>query len=299
MIGLSQTELNVYKHTLYSHFPDLHIETIDFLGEGDRSRALLVNGEWVFKFAKNQEGSEDLQKEAKILPFLSRHLTLKIPEIQWSTCQKNGLWVIGYPKVPGQIVGDALSHLDQRKIAKSLAQFLDELSTFPIEQARSLGVPENDFQKDFHHTFEVVRHTIFPLIDQPLRDQLTSLFNHYLNEAGYFEYQPTLIHADLSPNHYLYEDKAGELTGIIDFGDLHIGDPDFEYTYILEDGGEAFARQVMELRAEKEIDFLLKKVRIFVVFTHVATILEGLRLRDESMIDEGIATLRGSLDSFL
>ena len=295
-------EIKWLQQTIQKQFPHWNIDSFQTLGEGWMSKTFLVNEEWVFRFAKHQEASVDLGKEIRILPDLAAHLTLAIPQFEFTGRQANGLMYVVYKKVPGTLLDETkwstLTVADRENVAKGLAGFLDELSSFPLETARTHHIPENDFQSDFRRTFQSVEETVFPLIDSSLRDQLTALFDHYLNEASYFAYQPTLIHADLSPDHYLYEETTGGLTGIIDFGDLQIGDPDFEYTTILEDGGEAFARQVMVLRGEKDIENLLKKIRIFVAFSHVATILECVKQGDKLRMQEGIEALKENLYSF-
>lgn len=298
---MTDKELNFYKQTIHSEFPGIKVKSMGFLGEGWMSKAMLVNDEWVFRFAKNEEASKDLEKEVKILPYLSKIITLAIPEFEYVGEQENGLLFVGYKKIPGEILDqktwDIAPNKDREKMAQQLAHFIKELSDLPLEIARNCKVPENDFQKDFKKTFKKVQASIFPLLDESLRHYLTSNFETYLRNSSYFDYQPTLIHADLSPNHYLWDKHTGQLTGIIDFGDLSIGDPDFEYTYPLEDGGEFFARRVMAFREEKDIENLLKKVRIFVVFTHVATILEGLKKTNKTMIEEGIEALKANCHS--
>ncbi|MFC6847283.1 phosphotransferase [Streptomyces caelestis] len=48
-----------------------------------------------------------------------------------------------------------------------------------------------------------------------------------------------LVHGDLGPGHLLAQD--GALTGVIDFGDAHIGDPAVDLAWALNGTSPAFA----------------------------------------------------------
>jgi len=260
------------------------------------SKAVLVNDEWVFRFPKNREGADDLAKEIQILPHLSKYITLAIPQFEYVGKQKNGLPFVGYKKLPGEIVGeDAVPLLPnevRNMIARQIATFIDQLSAFPVGQARELGVPERDLRQDFLEAFEEAKQQAYPLIGPDMQMYISSRFEAYLGNRDYFHYEAALIHADLSPDHYLMDPAGRMLTGIIDFGDISISDPDYEYLYILEDCGEDFARQVMESRGQAEIDKRLEKVKYFVTFDQVATILEGVNRGNQNWIGEGIEAIR-------
>jgi aminoglycoside phosphotransferase (APT) family kinase protein len=45
------------------------------------------------------------------------------------------------------------------------------------------------------------------------------------------DFEPSLVHADLTPPHLLVHD--GVLAGVIDWGDMRVGDPALDYSYLL------------------------------------------------------------------
>ncbi|MBP1934279.1 hypothetical protein [Ammoniphilus resinae] len=91
--------------------------------------------------------------------------------------------------------------------------------------------------------------------------------------------------------------KERNLTGIIDFGDLQITDPGYEYTYIFEDCGEEIAYYVMQLRGVDDIERKLKKVSFFVTADHLATVLEGIERNDQTLINEDIKSIRLEMEN--
>ena len=58
-------------------------------------------------------------------------------------------------------------------------------------------------------------------------------------------FRPALLHGDLSPGHVLYDPRAGLLTGVIDFGDVMIGDPAWDLVFIYEDYGLDFLARLL------------------------------------------------------
>lgn len=291
-----QNEIAELKKTIRENFPDFTVYDAVPLGEGWMSRTILVNNEWVFRFPKQKDGADDLEKEIKILPHLKNHITLAIPQFEYIGKQKNGLCFVGYKALPGEILGEdvilSLPEDEKETIAAQLAQFITELSGFPAKQAVEYGVLENDFYKDYTDTFDEVKKIIFPLIADDMKRYISSRYEMYLGCSDNFQYTSALIHADLSPDHYLTSPFERKLTGIIDFGDIEIGDPDYEFLYILEDCGEKFTRRVIELRGLDKVEKRMAKISNFVTFDHIGTILEGVARSNKNWIDNGIKAIR-------
>ena len=91
-------EIKWLQQTIQKQFPHWNIDSFQTLGEGWMSKTFLVNEEWVFRFAKHQEASVDLGKEIRILPDLAAHLTLAIPQFEFTGRQANGLMYVVYKK---------------------------------------------------------------------------------------------------------------------------------------------------------------------------------------------------------
>ncbi|MEZ4763391.1 MAG: phosphotransferase [Calditrichia bacterium] len=56
-----------------------------------------------------------------------------------------------------------------------------------------------------------------------------------------------MLHCDIAPGHLFFDPKSGHLTGVIDFGDIAIGNPARDFIYIYEDFGESILRLVPTL----------------------------------------------------
>ncbi|MDN4074970.1 phosphotransferase family protein [Fictibacillus terranigra] len=293
---IENAEFDWVKKTIMRNFEHLKINHIAPLGEGWRSRAFLINHELVFRFPKEKEGAIDTAKEIKALPNLKKHISLNIPEFIYCGKQANGFPFVGYKLLPGEPMDEQLFHSlpseTKNKIAEQIAEFMDQISSFCVDQAREYNIRIKSFYQHYLETFREVKKKAFTRIDQEMKTYLSFRFETYLESKNHFSYTPKLLHADLSLDHLLFDQKRQELTGIIDFGDMKMGDPDYEYLYLLEECGEAFTKKVMEVRKEENVQQRLEKLSFFLTADNVLLLLEGLKRNNREIVNKAIEIIQ-------
>nr|AMP56969.1 APH [uncultured bacterium] len=291
------------KLLLQTNFQELVIDSLHTLGEGWMSRAFLVNNQIVFRLPKNHEGALDTKKEINILPTLINTLSLEIPDFLYIGEQENGFPFVGYNILSGEPLDEQLFLALPREIknflARQLAQFMNEINSYDVPTAKSFSVPEKNFRQHYQAVFQEAKVKLFPLLDNEEQEEIIRQFEQYLGKQANFSYTPKLTHSDISLNHLMYDSKNEKLTGIIDFGDLQIGDPDFEYIYLLEECGEDLVVQIMENRQVENISHTLEKIHFFTHTDNVIQFLEGLKRNDKAMMDEALFHLKAHLKNAL
>ncbi len=90
-----------------------------------------------------------------------------------------------------------------------------------------------------------VESTVIPVLTGDERDWVECQFRDFLAKSARFAYAPVLCHGDLCSDHILFDHAGTGLAGIIDFGDVTIGDPAGEFTW-RADYGESFFEQVLQ-----------------------------------------------------
>src|SRR5688500_12231295 len=65
---------------LSASLPGFEVRSVEYLGEGDFTQALLVNGEQVVRIPKHEEAAVSLDREARFLPQIAALLPLAIPQ---------------------------------------------------------------------------------------------------------------------------------------------------------------------------------------------------------------------------
>jgi len=211
-------------------FPDLAPAHVAAFGVGFDNTAYLVNDEWVFRFPRRAIAVPWIEREAKILPAIAPRLPLAIPVPEKaSTGDERFPWPFaGYRRIAGTTACRAALDDDARaRLAAPLGRFLAALHRIPEDEARSLGAGDDEMRRtDVAYRSGKVRRDIVDLVDRSIlsADVVHGLLA-VIEDASLAAPHPTaLVHGDLYVRHLLVVD-ADALAGVIDWGDVHVGDP--------------------------------------------------------------------------
>lgn len=262
--------------------PELAEGRLSVLGAGMDSLAVLVeagDGRWVVRLPKGEDAVEGIAREARLLPELAGRVRLPIPRFAFTAANPLGPGeCCVYPAVPGESLSDdewvARGLLGSDAVARAVAEFLDSVHGFPVRRAVELGVEEVDFRKDFAADLELVRAQVIPLLPEREGRRLAEIWEEYLAEDANFEYEPALIHADVSLDHLLVTGES--ISGVIDFGDVQVGDPDYDLCYLWSDAGAVFVERV---RAAQGLGFdarLRAKLDFWACADHAVDVLHAI-----------------------
>lgn len=210
-----------------AQFPALAPARLTPLGEGWDNTAFLVDDQLVFRFPRRGFAVSLIEAEIRILPRLAPQLSLPIPSPAFiGRPQHPYPWPFaGYPLLPGHTACSlALSDEQRMALAVPLGRFLAELHAFPTARARALGTAGDAFGKlDLPRLLPALEARLarlqhdLPAQVAAARRLVTTFPLDYSARAD------TLVHGDLYARHILVDD-AGSLAGVIDWGDIHIGD---------------------------------------------------------------------------
>ncbi|MDP8923957.1 MAG: phosphotransferase [Chloroflexota bacterium] len=261
-------------------FPELVVREVAFLGAGVDSAAYLVDGAWVFRFPKRGEVSRALAREIAVLPKLVGRLPVATPRFSYVGHQaETGLLFAGYPLIPGEPLTPelfhALTHMDQERVLETLAEFLRGVHHFPVAEATEAGVEALSTRDWVDSCWSAGRADALRLLPPSDRRVVTRLVGRFLADDRNFASTPCLLYADFAPEHVLYDRAARGIGGIIDWGDLAIGDPDYDLLYLYQDYGDAFVRRLLAYYPHTDPTRLITKLRIFNACDYVRDVLAG------------------------
>ncbi len=214
-------------------FPELGDAPVRALAQG-WSHWTFAHGERVFRFPRTAADARLLSREIGLLPTLAPHLPAPVPVPRWVGSWR-GRPFAGYPAIAGEALRrGTLFGPNGATVARELGAFLSALHDFPPEQAaRTLDAPLPETLPEPHDWLESIRMRVFPRLSATLRVAVDSGFQRYARAR--LATPPRLIHNDLGFVHIL--ERAGHLTGVIDFTDADFGDPAADFAGILADGG--------------------------------------------------------------
>jgi aminoglycoside 2''-phosphotransferase len=287
------TDIDSFALDILQVAPELRGASFATLGEGMDNRALLVAGELVFRFPKHAESAGRLQREIALLPKLAPRLDLTIPRIEYVGQQAStGYPFTGHRLIRGTPLPGDLTGLTRERAIRDIAGLLTALRAIPVAEARSWGVVDDDPRPGYTEDLELARSQVYPLVEPSVRDYIERLFDTYLSDDALLDYEPALLHADLAPDHFRYSPEAARITGVIDWGDASIGDPDYELSYLYRAGGARFVEEVVRHGPRRDLAKLERKLRFFAGHDTIDTLLTGLERGDSPLATAGVARLR-------
>ena len=289
------------KKLIEDQFPTLSPVTIKDLGSGWDNTAYCVNDAYVFRFPRRKEAVALMDSEYGVLPTLAELLPLVIPDPKfYGKPTEDFKWpFIGYLMLPGKTACSTdLSDKERIRSTKTIAEFLSALHSFDTNKASQLGAGPDVFKRlkcckysrKMIARFEKIKKLGY--IDN---------FHPYLDQAGIYseiEYNgpEILVHGDLYARHLLV-DEQNNISGVIDWGDMHIGIPasDFSiaHSFLPSQSHDTFRNTYGEID-----ESTWKLARLAAIHSMSHTITYGHDIKDDNLIREslvGLKYLKGSL----
>lgn len=210
--------------------PELGAENAEEYGSGWDNFAVKVSsqrGAFVFRFPRREVALEFLHQETRLLPALSAHLSVPVPQpLGWVCAPEVFEWPFaGYPLLPGTTADRLRCDSEARlRLAAPLGRVLGELHAL---DPRSFHVAPDAIRRlDLRYRIGFIeerwpRFCQLELADEALlRRVVRELPDPDRWRAG----AGSVVHGDLYARHLLLDDDR-RLCGVIDWGDVHAGDP--------------------------------------------------------------------------
>lgn len=283
-----------------AQFPRLAPARAAFLDEGWDSEVYLVNEEWILRFPKRAEVLRSQGVERALLPRLARILPVPIPEpsLLGESCAEFPFPFLGYRRLPG-VPAHAVApeRVDEAGCARRVAALLSRLHAFPVAEAREAGaptLPPRDpavlFAKyaglwaESSHVAPAAlaaRTAAFLAGPAPERDEIPLV----------------AVHADVTYDHLLLSPDGSDVTGLIDWGDLSVGDPAWDFSGLLAWFGEGFLSHVFDAYEGSVDARLVARTRRSAAFAAISSVWWGVRGARPRDVAAGLRGLDLSLPS--
>lgn len=219
--------------------PDIPLDAVRVVTEGFDSDALIVDDAWVFRFPRRQDVAAQLAVEQALLPALAAHVPIAIPRFEIQVpATDDSFPFVGYRLLPGTQLRAAylagLAAPRRAAIAAQLGAFLSALHSFPVEQARSLAPSiEVTEREPIEQEAAAVEDELFPLLTPAEQRWAQSLYSA-ASDPAIWRWTPVVTHNDLSADHILVDQQTQRLSGIIDWGDMALGDPANDFAALVD-----------------------------------------------------------------
>lgn len=275
---------------LENQFPELTPLKLVSLGKGWDNAAYFVNETWVFRFPQRKSAVKLIVTESRVLPRIAAQLPLPIPvpeligtpsdDYPWPFAGHRYLW--------GRTacVAEASAACRLRS-APELGGFLRTLHGIPTDTATARHAERDGLGRlDPKGKGDGVMERLSALKGKGFVDDLAP-WAAIVERACSVELQPKecLVHGDLYARHLLLNESE-ELSGVIDWGDVHRGHPAVDlaiaWSFLPADARPAFRRAYGPI---DESGWIMARYRALHTASHL--ILYGLDTSDQSLVTEG------------
>lgn len=211
-------------------FPEIEVARLERLGSGWESEAWLADGQLVIRFNLTPLGPSQILKEARVLPALAPGLPVAVPQPRYVATDETGkeLSFSAYDYIAGEPLNSQISGTIAERLAKEVAGFLTALHAFDLDEARRLLGDYDPVAGSPWLLRDSWRVEIFPIFEAEERVAIEDRWDHFMAGMDPPD-ELALIHADLGPEHVLVDAETGALNGVIDWGDVTIGDPALDF----------------------------------------------------------------------
>ena len=266
---MSERELK-YVNYLKDKYPQLEILKIEYnFLDGKHSDVVFVNDKYVFKFAKYDWSVGFLENEVNVINFIKRYITMPLPKVE---SLDKGIakfsYIIGQPLYRNNLL--LLDSRVQESIAEKIGTFLSQLHSIPLrgEDIKNISKCTNILSReDWLLKYEEFQKKVFRYCDSYSREYFSSIFKPLLEKERFLAFQPALIHGDLMPYHFIFNNQANKINSVIDYGLSGIGDPAYDVGIILDNFGETFVKRIGKYY--KNISAYIDRARFYASVTNL------------------------------
>lgn len=277
-------------------FPQLSSMPIKLIGCGWDNMVFRVGDDFVFRFPRRNVAVELIKKEGMLLPMLAAFLTIPYPKpvFYGEPTTDYPFSFLGYTYLPGTFP-KGLTDEQRASSAVALATFLKSLHAFPPQRAR-----ENGIEQDHRNLLDIAKRkakiqTFLSTLAVHISGEDRDAIANYLGQVVIDRISPreVLLHGDLHVKNMLV-DEAGQISGIIDWGDLNVGHPGADlnvvYSFLPPHARQSFFQVYGEVDEETKI-----LARMMAVYIPMLLWMQAIDHKDEIVAEEAKMTIRRAL----
>lgn len=212
---------------------------------------VFVSDNQVVRFPRDisAERHAGFARECHALQIIRGKIAAQVPNMDWHDELPEGLVAVSYPYVKGQpltldYVG-TMANLECGKVAHQLGHFLRQLHSLDLKPFVDLGYEPVDPDGFATYALDLVNRlhdTILCHFPAHVRKIIQATTDQYILSVKRNGFPLVVTHGDLQAEHILWDTDAERL-GVIDFGDIRLNDPTYDFSY-LGFYGRAFLAEV-------------------------------------------------------
>ena len=231
-------------------FPELQFASAALVEKGEDHQVLVLDGRYVFRFPRYSHHPTGLKLELAVLRALKGRCALPIPDYRYVAPDEE---FAGYAMIEGvELTPErfaALSRASQETVLDQVAGFLSAIHGLAFSEVGAPPEPWPDAGTPADAAADGRTRRLGP-IARAMPDLAALVEDFYVRLERRAATAQRLIHSDVTCDHLLLAPSGDRLAGIIDFGDVELGDPAYDFAYLWSYGewapGHVFDRYALK-----------------------------------------------------
>lgn len=194
-----------------------------------------VIGSQAFRFPRRKDYENKLPIEVAFIQKLNVISSIAIPDLTLHKDEDIGHFA-SYTFIPGVSlkldIAKTFTQENKLIIATHIGRFLKVLHSFPIVEVERFGVVVENVFQSWTDRFELIKKIVYPHLNPDEQAWTTHIFTNFLQLIKEHQVQTVVTHSDLAPEHIIVNPNKQTLSGVIDFGDVNITDPAYDFTFL-------------------------------------------------------------------
>lgn len=257
-------------------------------GEGWDTFTYLVNGDLVAQFPRpTGEPAVTLARLLEMLPEIAAEVSAPVPVPRYGSAEEPACIV--YPLIDGVPMDDAPDSIWPER----LGRFLYDLHLMPPEylgmRPRPAEVVRSERRADAAEKLALTGSILGPAT----RAKLETLLVGFVDDDANWRFSTCITHGDIGPPHVLVQED-GNLAGVVDWGDMEVGDPANDLAWVLGAMPKVGERVLSAYGGEPDARFRLRADAGFRLMPW-SDIDYGVRIGNEEILQRGLDGLHDRL----
>lgn len=262
---------------------------------GNFDSALLtdVNGEnFIVRVPTTPTAGVELELEIQVLKSLSSftgRLGFEIPQLVGETRDlSSGNRVLVFKYVHGSPI-DTRRITASSAITRSIAKSISTIHALPIELVQNNGLSEFSPAENIRLRVAELDRAMQSGQVPPI---LLQRWEEALSDVSLFKYQPVVVHGSLGFDTVL--ERGGEVSGILDWRKVQLGDPAIDFGWLSNEAPELFEAVLLNYQLSRPAadGNIAKRAALYAELEWVRWLVHGYAVKDTAIVEEAIAGLQ-------
>lgn len=257
--------------------------------------AIIADNKYLFRFPRRIDSLTQIKQETEVLAQLYAKLPNDIEVPKYLATDLDGDYpFVYYEMIQGQpLTRELYAGFDaeqKERFKRQLVGFLRILHSINPESCKSLT--HVDPRQKYQELYQRITQSCFKYLSPIEQDKTQRLFADYFQDYVMCNYEPVVVHGDLSENHILITERG---IGIIDFGDTCVFDPAIDLSWFYLFDRELFYGLMKQYLERDDADFEKRIVDFYVPIIPYDGVMFGEETQNQILFTEELNDLKENL----